>query len=163
MAQNICGSKEKEDSAISADSSLEINKFCVYLRLPARYYHPCLEKVVIRQCPKATNTQFKPAASRPRASLAFVAVTLVQSVVTCGGVSWRQVGGMPIGGIFSSVLAAIVLGLDEPKWERKWHNTHTPPLIDLVRKPCHLHFARQPLSINVKKHTRHYAMKIICC
>lgn len=52
--------------------------------------------------------------------LAFVLITLAQNIVLCGGITWCQVNGVPIGGIFSSAIAGIVLGTSEDEWESLW-------------------------------------------
>lgn len=47
--------------------------------------------------------------------LGFVLITLQQDIATCGGFLWTQKAGIPIGGIFSSVLANLILALAEQR------------------------------------------------
>ena len=52
--------------------------------------------------------------------LSFTFLALLQCVVLCGGLQWAQNEGVPIGGIFSSVLSNIVLGYAENRWDLCW-------------------------------------------
>ncbi len=41
---------------------------------------------------------------------------------------WEQVEGLPIGGVLSGAVAALVLGEDEERYDRAWQQEDTKPL-----------------------------------
>ena len=63
--------------------------------------------------------------------IAVIALVLAQCIVFCGGFTWEQLDGVPIGGVLSSVLAGLVLGMAEERWEALWpheyHFRYLPP------------------------------------